>query len=54
MLFLLNPLTAGAAYIRVIIFYYQIKYHLLKMSNKKCDIDQQYRKTVDFHFVKSE
>ena len=24
----LNPLTAGAAYIRVFIFYYHIRYHL--------------------------
>ena len=54
MLFLLNPLTAGAAYIRVFIFYYQIEYHLLKMLQMKCDINQQYLKTVDLHFVKSE
>ena len=25
----LNPLTAGAAYIRFFIFYYLIKYHIL-------------------------
>ena len=24
----INPLTAGAAYIRVLIFYYQIKYQI--------------------------
>ena len=30
-----NPLTAGAAYIRVLIFYKHIKYHLLNML--KCD-----------------
>ena len=29
--FFLNPLTAGAAYIRVFIFYWHIKYHLLNM-----------------------
>ena len=27
----INPLTAGAAYIRVFIFYYHIKYHILNM-----------------------
>ena len=45
-----NPLTAGAAYIRVLIFYSQIKYHIIKI---KCDINQQDLKRVDFHFVKS-
>ena len=50
----LNPLTAGAAYIQVFIFYSHIKYHLLKMLKIKCDINQQYMKTVDLHFVKSE
>ena len=49
-----NPLTAGAAYIRVFIFYSQIKYHLSNMIKIKCDINQQYLKTVDLHFVKSE
>ena len=49
-----NPLTAGAAYIRVFIFYYHIKYHLLNMLKIKCDINQQYLKTVDLHFVESE
>ena len=49
---LLNPLTAGAAYIRVLIFYEHIKYHLLNMLKIKCDINLQYLKTVDLHFVK--
>ena len=48
-----NPLTAGAAYNRVFIFYKHIKYHLLNLKIK-CDINQQYLKTVDLHFVKSE
>ena len=39
-----NPLTAGAAYIRVFIFYQQIRYHLLNMLKIKCDINQQYLK----------
>ena len=42
-----NPLTAGAAYIRVSIFYQHIKYHFLNMVKIKCDINQQYLKTVD-------
>ena len=50
----INPLTAGAAYIRVFIFYQHIKYHLLNMLMIKCGINQQYLKTVDLHFVKSE
>ena len=50
----INPLTAGVAYIRVLIFYYHIKYHLLNVLKIKCDINQQYLKTVDLHFVKSE
>ena len=49
-----NPLTAGAAYIRVFIFYYHIRHHLLNMLKIKCDIYQQYLKTVDLYFVKSE
>ena len=49
-----NPLTAGVAYIRVSIFYEHIKYHILNMLKIKCDIKQQYLKTVDLHFVKSE
>ena len=51
---LLNPLTAGAACIRVFIFYYHIKYHLLNMLKIKCDINRQYLKTADLYFVKSE
>ena len=51
---LFNPLTAGAAYIRVFIIYEHIKYHLLNMVKVKCDINQQYLKTVELHFVKSE
>ena len=49
---LFNPLTAGVAYIRVFIFYY--KYHFLNMLTIKYDINQQYLKTVDLHFVQSE
>ena len=32
-----NPLTAGVAYMRVFIFYYHIKYHLLNMFKIKCE-----------------
>ena len=39
-------LTAGAAYIRVFIFYQHIKYHILNMLNIKCDINQQDLKRV--------
>ena len=46
---MINPLTAGAAYIRVFIF---TMYHLLNMLKIKCDINQQYLKTVNLHFVK--
>ena len=46
-----NSFTAGAAYIRVFIFYWHSKYHLLNMV-KKSDINKQYLKTVDLHFVK--
>ena len=49
-----DPLTAGAAYIRVFIFYEHIKYHILNMFKIKCDINQQDLKRVDLHFVKSE
>ena len=49
-----NPLTAGVAYMRVFIFYYHITYHFLNMLKIKYDINQQYLKTVDLHFVKSE
>ena len=48
------PFTAGAAYIRVSIFYYHIKYHLLNMLKINSDINQQYLKTVDLNFAKSE
>ena len=51
---MLNPLTAGVAYIRVFILYSHIKYHLLNMLKIKCDINQQYWETVVLHFVKSE
>ena len=50
----LNPLTAGAAYIRVFIFYYHIKYHILNMVKIKCDINRQDLKRGGLHFVKSE
>ena len=49
-----KPLTAGAAYIRVFIFYQHIKYHIFNMLKIKCDNNQQSLKTVDLHFVKSE
>ena len=49
-----SPLTAGAAYIQVFIFYQHIKYHILNMLKIKCDINQQDLKIVDLHFVKSE
>ena len=52
--FTLNPLTARAAYIRVLIFIWHIKYHRLNMLRIKDDINQQYLQTVKFHFVKSE
>ena len=39
---------------RVFIFYQHNKYHLLNMLKIKFDINQQYLKTVDLHFVKSE
>ena len=50
----INPLTAGAAYIQVFIFYQHIKCHILNMLKIKCDINQQDLKRVDPHFVKSE
>ena len=53
-MFFLNPLTAGAAYIRVLIFYWHIKYRILNMLKIKCDINQQGLKRVNLHFVKSE
>ena len=49
-----KPLTAGAAYIRVFMFYWHIKYHISNMVNIKYDINQQDLKRVDLHFVKSE
>ena len=49
-----NPLTAGAAYIRVLIFYKHIQYHILNMLKIKCDINQQNLKRFDLHFVKTE
>ena len=49
----LNPLTAGAAYIRVFIFYQHIKYHILNLLKIKCDINLDLKR-VDLHFVKSE
>ena len=49
-----NPLTSGAEYIQVFIFYQHIKYHLLNMLKIKCDIDQQDLQRVDLHFVKYE
>ena len=49
-----NPSTAGVAYIQVSTFYKHIKYHLLNMLKINCDINQQYLKTVDLHFVKFE
>ena len=51
---LINPLTTGAVYIQVFIFYQHIKYHLLNMLKIKCELNQQYLKTVDLYFVKSE
>ena len=50
----INPLTAGAPYIRVFIFYTHIKYNILKIFKIKCVINQQDLKKVDLHFVKSE
>ena len=49
----INPLIAGAAYIRVFIFYQHIKYHILNMLKIQCDINQQDLEKVDLHFVKS-
>ena len=50
----LASLIAGVAYIRVFIFYQHIKYHHLKMLKIKYHINQQYLKTVDLHFFKSQ
>ena len=49
-----NPLTAGAAYNQVFIFYYHIKCHILNKLKIKRDINQQDLKRVDLRFVKSE
>ena len=49
-----NGEPTGAAYILVFIFYFHIKYHLFNVSKINCDINQQYLKRVDLHFVKSE
>ena len=49
-----NPSTAGAAYIRVFIFYWHIRYNILNMIKKKCDINQKDLKRIDLCFVKSE
>ena len=54
MLVVYNPLTAGAAYIRVFIFYKHITSQILNMLKIRCDINQQDLKRVDLHFVKSE
>ena len=51
---IINPLTAGVAYIRLFTFNWHIKYHVLNMLKIKCDIKQQNLNTVDLHFVKSE
>ena len=53
-LIIFNPLTAGAVYIWVFVFYWHIKYHILKMLRIKCDINQQDLKRVDLYFVKTE
>ena len=50
---LFNLSTASAAYIRVFIFYWHIKYHILNMLKIKGDINQQDLKRVDLNFVKS-
>ena len=49
-----NPLTTGATYARVFVFYYHIRYHILNMLKITCDINQQDLKRVDLQFVKSE
>ena len=48
----LNPLTVGAAYIRVFIFYQHIKYHVLNMLKIKCEIKQEDLKRANLYFVK--
>ena len=50
-----NPLTAGPDYIRFFIFLHiNIKYHILKVLNIKCDINQQDLKMIKLNFVKYE
>ena len=51
---MVNPLTTGVDYIRVFIFYWDIKYQILNMLKIKCDMNQQDLKRVDLYFVKSE
>ena len=50
----LQLFNRGAAYIRVFIFYWHIKYHILNMLKINCDVNQQDLKKVDLHFCKSE
>ena len=50
----INPLTTGAAYIRVFIFYQHIRYRIKDMLKIKCDINKEDLKKVHLHFVKSE
>ena len=49
-----NPSTAGAAYIRVFIFYQHNEYQILNMLKIKWDINQPDLKRADLNFVKSE
>ena len=49
-----KALTACAEYIRVFIFYWHIKYHVLNMWKRKCDINLQDLKRAELYFVKSE
>ena len=51
---IVNPLTAGAAYIRVCIFISTLSTTFLNMLKIKYDINQQDLKRVDLNFVKSE
>ena len=51
---LINHLTVGPDYIRIVIFYQHIKYQLFNMVKLKHDINQQDFKTVGFRFVQSE
>ena len=47
----INPLTAGAAYIRFSFFISTLSTTFKHVTKIKCDINQQYLKTVDFHFA---